>query len=161
MKRYGSAIYRYCCEALRDATLAKDVHQLTFIGAYKDLGRYEGRGALRVWLFKIAYHRVLDEAKSRKRRRLRFDSVELPELEDRSAPADERIDDARLTDALWSCIARLGEHIRSALLLRFQQGLTFEEMSAILDEKAGTLQARVSRAQKWLRQCIEQTAGAV
>jgi RNA polymerase sigma-70 factor (ECF subfamily) len=161
MKRHGESVYRYCCEALRDPTLAKDVHQQTFIGAYHHLNRYEGRAALRAWLFKIAHNRVLDAAKSRKRHRLRVNQGELPELEDVSPGVDEQLDDARLVDALSACMGRLKEQIRSSLLLRFQQGLTFEEMSEILEEKPGTLQARVSRAQRWLRRCIEHTAGAV
>jgi DNA-directed RNA polymerase specialized sigma24 family protein len=45
------------------------------------------------------------------------------------------------------------------VLLRFQQGLSFEEMSAICREKPGTLQARVARALPVLRDCIEMRTG--
>jgi RNA polymerase sigma-70 factor (ECF subfamily) len=46
-----------------------------------------------------------------------------------------------------------------AVVLRYQQGFSFEEMAEVLNEKAGTLQARVMRAMPILRKCIEVTTG--
>src|SRR5262245_56842664 len=75
MKRYGRAIYRYCREGLRDTSLAEDVHQQVFIEAHRDMHRFGRRSTLRTWLFGIAYHRVLDAAK-RRRRHCRHATVE-------------------------------------------------------------------------------------
>jgi RNA polymerase sigma-70 factor, ECF subfamily len=163
MKRHGNAIYRYCREALRDPTLADDVQQKVFFVAYRDLDTYAGRSFLRAWLFGIAHYRVLDAAKSRSRNRTRIvDPGELPDIPDRAPGVDQRIDEGRLIQALQVCMGKLAERIRSCVLLRYQQGLTFEQMSRVLEEKPGTLQARVSRAMRQLRQCIEtQTAGVV
>jgi DNA-directed RNA polymerase specialized sigma24 family protein len=49
----------------------------------------------------------------------------------------------------------LAEAARTAVLLHYQQGFTFEEMAVICGEKPGTLQARVARALKALRACVE------
>ncbi len=162
MKRHGLAIYRYCREGLRDAALAEDVHQQVFIEAHRDLRRYEGRSSLRSWLFGIARHRVLDAAKARSRHDRPLDKGERPDIPDQRPGADERIDDAALKAALLLCLERLGEHVKTAVLLRYQQGLTFEEMAEICGEKPGTLEARVRRALPVLRECIEtRTGGAV
>src|SRR5580765_5241502 len=67
MQRHGTAVYRYCREALRDATLADDVQQQVFIEAFRDLRSFNGRSSLRTWVFAIARHRVLDAAKARRR----------------------------------------------------------------------------------------------
>ena len=56
------------------------------------------------------------------------------------------LDDAALKRALLSCLDDLHEGVREAVLLRYQQGFSFEAMSELCKEKAGTLQARVVRA---------------
>jgi len=158
MQRYGTAVYRYCRAALRDATLADDVHQQVFLEALRDLPRFAGRSLVRVWLFAIARHRVLDAVKVRHRALDRFDDIE--DLE-RAGPSDPRpspidaIDDARLYEVLVVCVAELDEASRTAVLLHFQQGFTFEAMAEICGEKAGTLHARVARAMPRLRRAIE------
>jgi RNA polymerase sigma-70 factor, ECF subfamily len=155
MRRHGTAVYRYCREALRDRTLADDVHQQIFIQAHRDLPRFVGRSTLRTWLFAIARHRVLDAAKMRRRAQAHFEDEATPDTIDPTPAAGELIDEARLRHDLVQCLEQLGEHMRTALLLRYQQGFTFEEMADICHEKAGTLQARVGRALPRLRACIE------
>ena len=54
----------------------------------------------------------------------------------------------------------LDEPSRTAVLLRYQQGFSYEEMAAICHEKAGTLQARVSRALRRLREMMESRLGS-
>jgi RNA polymerase sigma-70 factor (ECF subfamily) len=159
MQRHGSAVYRYCREALRDATLADDVHQRVFIEAHRDLPKFARRSSLRTWLFAIARHRVLDASKSRRRAAAHLEDNDAADVADPRPTPAERIDDARLREALAACLDELGEHVRSAVLLRYQQGFSFEEMADICDDKAGTLQARVTRALPKLRACIEARSG--
>jgi RNA polymerase sigma factor (sigma-70 family) len=155
MRRHGIAVYRFCREELHDATLADDVHQQIFIEAHRDLARFGGRSTLRTWLFGIARHRVLDAAKSRRRAAAHIEEDDTADAPDPSPPPDDQLDEARLHHALVSCLAGLGAHVRTALLLRYQQGFTFDEMGQACDEKPGTLQARVMRALPILRTCIE------
>jgi RNA polymerase sigma-70 factor (ECF subfamily) len=155
MRRHGSAVFRYCREALHDRALAEDVHQQVFIQAHRDLPRFGGRATLRTWLFAIARHRVLDAAKSRRRALARIEDKDTSDPPDLTLTAGEQIDDVRLHEALIACIAKLGEHMRTAVLLRYQQGFSFEEMAEVCGEKPGTLQARVVRALPRLRACIE------
>lgn len=159
MDRYGAPLYRYCREALRDEALADDVHQRVFIEAHRDLAKFAGRSSLRTWLFAIARHRVLDATKSRRRAQAHLEDDETADIPDPRPTPDQRIDDARLREALANCLDELGEHVRSVVLLRYQQGFSFEEMADICDDKAGTLQARVTRALPKLRTCIETKTG--
>ena len=159
MQRHGTSVYRYCREALHDATLADDVQQQVFIEVFRDLQRFNGRSTLRTWLFAIAHHRVLDAAKARGRAQAHIDADDPGPVPDpRPSPA-EAIDDARLHVALLSCLDKLPEQLRTVLLLRFQQGFTFEEMAVVCRERPGTLQAKVTRALPVLRACIENRTG--
>ena len=155
MRRHGRGVYRFCREALHDATLADDVHQQVFMHAHRDLATFAGRSTLRTWLFAIARHRVLDAAKSRTRAEAHIEDDDTADTPDPSPLPWELIDEALLGTALVACVGELPERTREAVLLRYQQGFTFEEMAEICREKAGTLQARVTRALHTLRTCIE------
>jgi len=159
MQRHGTAVYRYCREALRDATLADDVHQQVFVEAHRDLRKFNGRSTVRTWLFAIARHRVLDAAKARRRAQAHVDTGDAAAAPDPRPLPSDAIDDARLRDALFACLEALHEQVRTALLLRFQQGFTFEEMAVVCRERPGTLQARVTRALPIVRACIENRIG--
>lgn len=155
MQRHGRAVHRYCRAALGDAALADDIHQQVFIEAFRDLPRFARRSTVRTWLLGIARHRVLDAAKRRRRARSHLDATAAVDVPDPQPSPGESIDDAQLRAALAVCIDQLEEPIRTTVLLRHQQGLTYEEMAAICGEKPGTLQARVARALRRLRELIE------
>jgi RNA polymerase sigma-70 factor, ECF subfamily len=129
--------------------------------AYYNLDRFDGRSSVRTWLFAIARNRVLDALKSRRRMERRQDPANLDAVPDPRPSVDESIDDQRLHQALAVSVARLPALTQAALLLRYQQGFTFEEMSEICGEKPGTLQARVARALPVLRRRIEAMTGGI
>jgi RNA polymerase sigma-70 factor (ECF subfamily) len=159
MARHGTAVYRYCRGALRDAALAEDVQQQVFIEAHRDLPRFSGRSTVRTWLFAIARHRVLDAAKARARAHARVELDNFADAPDPQAAPGELLDDQRLRELLAACIDELDESVRTALLLRYQQGFTFEQMAEICGEKAGTLQVRVARALPILRARLRLRSG--
>ena len=118
---------------------------------------------MRTWLFSIARHRVLvlDAAKARRRTQGHIAEAELADAPDpRPSPA-ESIDDLRLRAALAAGLGELGEHVRTAVLLGYQQGFTFEEMAEVCCEKSDTLHARVTRALPLLRAGIESRMGGL
>jgi RNA polymerase sigma-70 factor, ECF subfamily len=161
MRRHGTAVYRFCRQQLHDPLLAEDVHQQVFSEAYRDLVTFSGRSTLRTWLFAIARYRVLDAAKARRRARayLTEEDDEMADTPDPTPQPADQLDDARLIEALVECVGNLDVHTRTVMLLRYQQGFTFDEIAEICKEKAGTLQARVTRALPRLRKCIEARTG--
>jgi len=155
MKRHRPRVYHYCSTALRDPDLADDVCQQIFIQAFRDLSRFHGRSKIRIWLFGIARHRILDAAKARRRRLAHVQGgldEDAPDV--RPSPA-ESLDERRRRAALARSLERLDHRARRALVLRYQEGLTFEEMAAVCREKPGTLAARVARALPVLRAELE------
>ena len=154
MQRYGVDVCRYCRTELRDRALADDVQQTVFIQAYHHLAGFAGRSTVRTWLFAIARHRVLDASKARRRAQAHLEDVAIDPT-DPSQPADEQLDAARTERDLVAALAELGEPTRTAILLRYQQGFTFDEMAEICGERPGTLQARVARALPRLKDMLE------
>ncbi len=157
MDTYGDAILGFCTRILRDRSLAEDVLQQVFLEAYRDIERFQQRSSVRTWLFGIASHRCQDAIKSRRRRELRIESDDtaMTTFADPAAAPTDHLDRTRLVAALEDCLRALSEEVRMSVLLRFQAGMSYEQMSASLDAKADTLQRRVSRALPELRQCLE------
>lgn len=157
MESYGSALYRYCRQLTADDDLAQDVHQLTFVKAYEDLGRFARRSSLRTWLYGIARHRCLDALKEKRRRERRFELVgELPQRHDPADDAEAQLTARDLSRALEECLGRLSPQIRAAVLLRYREDFSYPEMSGICRQRPATLQARVARALPVLRRCLEE-----
>jgi RNA polymerase sigma factor (sigma-70 family) len=161
MRRYGDAVYRYCCDLIRDEAVAEDVHQQVFVEAYRDLPTFQHRSHLRTWLFGIARHRCLDAAKTGRRWQNRYKNETPGDLTDDTPPPADNIDQRRMVDALRHCLGELAPNSRSAVLLRFREGLSYEEMASMASEKPGTLQQRVARSMPVLRRCVERRVGDV
>jgi len=70
-----------------------------------------------------------------------------------------RIDDASLAAALLECVSELDDETRTAILLRYQQGFTFEEIAEMCNDKPGAVHARVTAALPRLRDCVETRTG--
>ena len=157
METFGGALYRYCRHMVVDPDLADDVHQLTFVQAFEGLERFIRGTSLRSWLFGIARHRCLDALKTGRRRRARFASAdEVPERPAADRAPEEILEARDLTRALERCLEELSPAVRTAVLLRYQEGLAYPEMASVCRDRPATLQARVARALPVLRRCIEQ-----
>ena len=165
MEAYGTAVYRFCRQMVVEEDLAQEAHQMTFVQAFESLPTFAGRSSLRSWLFSIARHRCLDALKSLRRRRWRFGSLDeavgddrphLPHPLNPEATVEEALAERARRRALSGCLRRLAPRVRAALLLRYQQELSYPEIAQLAAEKAPALQMRVARALPVLRRCLEE-----
>jgi RNA polymerase sigma-70 factor, ECF subfamily len=157
LMRHGRSVYGYCCNALRDATLADDVHQQVFIEAYRHLPDLANRSTVRSWLFAIAHSRVLDAMRVRRRAHARIPDdpvAQLVETPDPRPAPDDSIHDMQVQQALVASLESLSEDARTTIVLRFEQGFTFKEIAAMCGENVSTVHARVTRALLVLRETI-------
>jgi RNA polymerase sigma-70 factor (ECF subfamily) len=157
MSEHGAAVFTRAQRLLGDRNAANDVLQQTFLEAYRDLTSFDGRSSFKTWLLAIATHRALDVV-----RRLRKDeqrtvpATELRALADESAtelPA--RVDQPRRLRALAECLQQLTPEARAAVLMRFQQAMSYEQIARASGDRPVTLHARVTRALPVLRRCLE------
>jgi RNA polymerase sigma-70 factor (ECF subfamily) len=155
MIRYGDSIYRFAHARTRDGYLADDIRQQVFLEAYRDLARFAGLSSVQTWLFGIARHRCLDAMKARVRWDNRFKNDSPAEIEVDDHDPDRDLDRSRMMGVLAACLARLAPVAREAVVLRYEEELSFDEIAAILGGRSGALQQRVSRALPVLRGYIE------
>ncbi len=156
MGLYGKSVYNFCRHMLGDPAVAEDVHQTTFVQAYADFGRYGGRSSLRSWLQGIARHRCLDMLKMRRREDKHVEHPETaPDVPTSERSAEEQLQVGAIGKHLAECLGRLSVEVREAIVLRYMEQLSYEEMAKLTGTRAATLQMRVARAMKGLRRCVE------
>jgi RNA polymerase sigma-70 factor (ECF subfamily) len=141
-------IYAYIYRMVRDADVAADFAQDTFIKAYKAQGSLEDRAKARAWLYQIAHRIVLDEM--RRRRIVRF----LPWTGEShgAAPSAEHLAmEMRLSGPLARALARIPDRQRAALLLAEVNDLTGLEVADALGVSHVAARALLTRARESLR----------
>jgi RNA polymerase sigma factor (sigma-70 family) len=165
MHDHGEQIHRFCVSMLGERSLADDVQQAVFVQAYEALASFRGEGSWRAWLFAIARHRCLDAARARKRWRWRFllagdagEASKVGAAAARAVPVSAEVEHTSETDprgqALRDCLRALAPHVRVAVLMRYEQGLSYDEIARMSRERAPAIQARVARALPVLRDCV-------
>jgi len=149
MEQYGSRLLRLCALYLRDAALAQDAVQETFLKAYRHYDQYRGEASEVTWLSRIAVNQCRDALRSpwhrHVNRRTPVDS--LPE----GASAFAFPDDTVLT-----AVMALPEKYRQAVLLRYYQGLKLTQIASVLGVSEGAVRKRLHRANGILRERLKE-----
>ena len=143
-ERYKTMAYSIAYRITNDATLAEDVVQEAFLGAWRNAARYvEGRGSVKTWLLSIVHHRAIDAVRRRRA------TVELPERDD-APPLALRLPDvwsevsATLdADEVKAALASLTDVQREAIELAYFGGLTQVEIAEQTGTPLGTVKSRM------------------
>jgi len=143
-ERYKTMAYSIAYRITNDATLAEDVVQDAFLGAWRNATRYlDERGSVKTWLLAIVHHRAIDAV--RRRRPISA----LPERE-AIPPAELRLPDvwaevsSRLdVDTVRDALATLSEVQREAIELAYFGGLTQVEVAERTATPLGTVKSRM------------------
>jgi RNA polymerase sigma factor (sigma-70 family) len=142
--RYRTMAYSIALRITADASLAEDVVQDAFLGAWRNAGRYaESRASVKTWLLAIVHHRAVDAVRRRR------PTIELPERED-VPPAALTIPDVwaevagRLDQAaVRSAMDVLSDVQREAIELAYFGGLTQQEIASRTNTPLGTVKSRM------------------
>jgi RNA polymerase sigma-70 factor (ECF subfamily) len=156
VERYQSSVLMHSTGLLRDAALAEDVTQETFVKAWRNISTFRG-DSLRSWLMRIATNGCLDVLRQRNRRAT--DSLDAQVFEPRATwssqthdfSPEEQSEQAELAGRLDRALARLPEDQRIALLLSEVLGYDYHEIATLTESAIGTVKSRISRARTRLR----------
>ena len=153
--RYGEQVYRYCWRMLGNATDGEDVSQIVFVQAFQCLKSLPQVHSIPAWLLRIARNRCIDYLRAAERVPRTVRHIDLREVIDRIVGDDFDGHDPRVSKALDECLDRLDDKSRAVLLLRFRDGLTYSEISAVMSDTVAALRIRLVHALHALRRCLE------
>jgi len=155
IERYGRLVHRVAFGFTGDGESAMDVAQETFLKVHAGLDRWRGEGELKNWIARIA----ANEALNRRRTEQRHPTCELDEsVFLRSDPTQE--DDYRAGEshqALYRSLKSLKPRPRLAVVLRYFQGMSTREISAVLECSDGTARNILFRSLRKLRSTLTNT----
>lgn len=148
VNQYQLPLLRMCCLHLKDADLAKDAVQETFIKAYRAWPTFRGGCSRQTWLMRIAINTCRDMQRSWWHRHVcqSITPDQLPE------PSQGFPEDALV---LNEAIARLPVRLREAVLLYYYQDLTMEETARVLGISLAAVSGRLKRARVKLRTALK------
>ena len=136
-----------------DASTARDATQQVFLKLIANIGRFRAQAAFSTWLYRLVVNVCLDEARSRKPRpasgAFRAEAL---------AVADSQEEDfarAETAARVRAAIAALPPKFRIAVLMRYFDDLSYEEMAKALRCSMGTVASRLSRSHKMLAERLK------
>lgn len=150
-RAYVDTVYRLALWLLGEPSEAEEVAQDVFVRAFRALGRYDpARASLGAWLRAITVNCCRNARRRRRLVQVPWDSVaEHVALHVDPGP------DADLRQSLWTGLGSLSEKQRTALVLRYFEGLTYAEIAETLDCPVGTVASRVGEGLVALRRLLE------
>ncbi len=138
---------------LRDPNEVQDVAQEAFIKAYRALAGFRGESAFYTWLYRIAINAAKNHLASRGRRPPRDDmEMEVAEqlesggrLREMGTPENHLLSE-EIAQTVQRALDDLPEELRTAIVLRELEGLSYEEIAEAMDCPIGTVRSRIFRA---------------
>lgn len=147
--RYCGLIYRYIYSRVHDRTLAEDVTEDVFFKALKNIHQYRNMGRpFSSWLYQIATRAVADHYRAD---RGEVDLEEAQELPTRDSSVLDEVIRRERSRRVWQAIDRLPCQQRTAMVLKFSEDKTLEEIGQVMGKSSAAVKLLVYRAVQRLR----------
>jgi RNA polymerase sigma-70 factor (ECF subfamily) len=162
VRRFERPLFSLIVRMVRDRERAEDLCQEAFVKAFRALPSYDPRRKFSSWLFKIGHNATIDSL-----RRLQLDTTPLEAGEDElglsqvlpdlETPSPHRTAYGHaLGAAIERAVERLRPEYREAFLLRFAEGMAYQEIAEIMDLPMGTVKTNLHRARKEFATLLEE-----
>ena len=157
--KYQRRIERLIGRMVRDVDLVQDIAQETFIRAYRAIPQFRGESAFYTWLYRIAVNTAKKALVGLKRDPLVSESALASRDEgDETSRVENELSDGETPESLLAskeiaatvnaAIEALSEDLRQAIVLREIEGLSYEEISVVMNCPIGTVRSRIFRARE-------------
>ncbi|HMW22270.1 MAG TPA: RNA polymerase sigma factor RpoE [Burkholderiaceae bacterium] len=173
--KYQRRIERLIGRLVRDTDLVADVAQETFIRAYRALPQFRGESAFYTWLYRIAVNTAKKALVDLKRDPLITETAlaAARQDDDETSRPEHELSDGETPEAVLAsreiaatvnaAIEALPDDLRQAILLREVEGLSYDEIAAVMACPIGTVRSRIFRAREAiaerLRPLLDTTKG--
>lgn len=155
VSRYATAAVNMAARIVNDRTLAEDLAQDAFVRAFARLNSYDPDRRFSAWFFQILHNVAVDHLRRKRVSTYSLDELQAagypgPPAEGPESSPDADVERKALAEALAGALQRLRTEYREAIVLRYQQGLTVEEIAGVLRLPEGTVKTYLHRGRKEL-----------
>jgi RNA polymerase sigma-70 factor, ECF subfamily len=168
-QRYQSLVFNLTYRILGDREEALDVSQEVFFAVYRKLSRFRGESSLKTWIYRIAVNRASNRCRWWNRLRRRG-TVSLDEhlggddnrtfsesLESAGSTPEQALLLREKRHEIECSLRRLPVQQRVAIIMRDVEGLSYEEISELLQVSLGTVKSRIARGREELKRRLNGT----
>ena len=152
VRRYQRPIISLIARMTGDRALAEDLAQETFVKAFRSLAAFDTTRRLSSWLFRIAHNTAIDAMRRSRPAQVPIETV--PSAADAPDEPLDPVERQELGNALEAALDALRPDQRAAIVLRYENGLSFDEIGTILGVPEVTARSHVHRARKELARLL-------
>lgn len=159
--KYNRRVFNVAWRVTGDWNRAQDVTQDVFLSLRDRAGSWRGDASLGSWLYRLAVNRSIDHRRREQRRPAwrmgdgpLDEEVRRPRGDDATELPDDRLERAGEEDRVQRALARLSPKLRAVLVLRYLEGLSYEELASVLACSLGTVKSRLNRAHAAFKEAI-------
>jgi RNA polymerase sigma-70 factor (ECF subfamily) len=156
VRRYGNVLHGHALRMVGDADAAADLVQRSLVKGYRRLSTCRDPDRVGAWLFRILANQCRDHVRSPRQRDISLQV--LPDLPSKASDPGEDLARSELRERLREALDRLTPEQREAFVLKHVQGLSYEEIAAVMSTSVASLKMRVHRARESLRTLLEEFA---
>lgn len=158
--RHLGGVYSFALRLVGETNAAQDIAQEVFVKVWRSINTFDpAQATFKTWLMRIARNSSIDYLRKRKMVPLSaFDTedgnVVSDTLADDSLGIEEELSNLEDQQQVMNAVEQLPLPQREVLLLHYQQGLTFDEIGAVLQSSPNTVKSRHRRALHRLHQMV-------
>jgi RNA polymerase sigma-70 factor, ECF subfamily len=144
---YRARVYNLALYSLGDRIWAEDALQTIFLKIYRGLPGFRFESTFSTWVYRVALNECLNQQRSRKTQYVSFESI-LGSTEefDETASPDLRHGDNQRREIVQQAVSALSPKLRTVVVLKYVEGLSYDEIAAALECSPGTVASRLNRA---------------
>ncbi len=157
MKKYNKKIYSFVYRMVRDEEVAVELTQDFFIKIYRVMGKYNFEHKFSTWAYRICYNLVIDHVRKNQTQidSLDGETVTQKQLMDSenyvSEDGFDHLEKEEMSDYVWGVVDNIPVKYRELILLRYLQGLKYDEIADITDLPVGTVKNRIFKAKEIIK----------
>ena len=143
-----------------DEAAASDVSQQVFMKLMTTINQFRGESAFTTWLYRLVVNACLDEQRKRRRFLPFGESFPMSAIGDKR-PQEKRYARIELADSVQGAIKELSPKLRMPILLKYVEGLSYEEIAGVLGCSKGTVASRLNRGHQNLAKKLGHLRGEI
>jgi RNA polymerase sigma-70 factor (ECF subfamily) len=132
-----------------DQNAASDVSQQIFLKLMTAIGQFRGDSAFTTWLYRLVVNACIDEQRKRRRFLPFGESSPMSRIEERR-PQEKHYARLEVADSVQAAIQKLTPKLRLPILLKYVEGLSYDEIAEVLGCSKGTVASRLNRGHQSL-----------
>lgn len=149
VKKYHNRVINIANSLVGNTSDAEDIAQEAFLKVYRSLHSFNARAKFSSWLYRVTVNTAYDHLRKHTHKAASLDEIDYENIAD-----TKNHEDVIAKDSMQDALRKIPFLFRSALILKEIEGLSYEEIAKTLSIRIGTVESRIFRARKMLKDIL-------